>query len=165
MDCQEAVLEFHRLYDVPIGVVPQSLSFDRLTLRLRLIQEEWDELQAAAGFDMILDGGSKVAAQDIVEMADALGDIVYVCFGMAIEMGVNLNEVFAEIQRANLSKLDHDGTPYRNVCMDEGCPHHGTPHICDALRDPSLPYDKVMKGPNYEPPNIVRVLRDQANLA
>jgi predicted HAD superfamily Cof-like phosphohydrolase len=70
----------------------------------------------------------------LIEMADALGDIVVVAFGMAIEMGIDLNRVLAEIMRANMSKLDENGNPLINrVVEDEGCPQHGTDHYCDAV--------------------------------
>lgn len=162
MNYFKAVLDFHDVYGVPVGDYPQPLTRDRLSLRLRLIKEEYKELRQACG--ETADGKTILDdQQDVTEMADALGDIVYVCIGMAIEMGVNLDEVFAEIQRANMSKLK-DGKPYRNICQDEGCPHHGTPHICDALIDPALPYDKVLKGPDYQPPNIKSVLDSQSAL-
>lgn len=138
MDVQAAVMEFHRLYRVPVGLEPCELSIDRLVLRLKLIKEEWQELLNACGYEVDHHGTLVDSRrQDIVEMADALGDIVYVCFGMAIEMGIDLNRVIAEIQRANLSKLGEDGQPI-------------------------FRYDgKVLRGPNYSPPNILEVLRSQ----
>jgi len=81
---------------------------------------------AAAGAD---DG-----QRDVIEAADALADLVYVIFGMAIESGMDLDSVLAEVQASNLSKLMPDGSV--------------------KLREDG----KVLKGPNFFPPNIARGL-------
>ncbi len=76
-DPDDLVREFHRTYDVPIRTGPPTLNIDRLGMRLRLIAEEYeDELLPA------------IEAGDLVEVADALGDIVYVIYGMALECGI-----------------------------------------------------------------------------
>ena len=72
--------------------------------------------------------------RDIIETADALGDLVYVIYGMALESGIDLNRVLAEIQASNLSKLMPDGSV--------------------KLREDG----KVLKGPNSFTPNIARAL-------
>ncbi len=120
-DPHDLVKEWHLTYGVPVGTTP-SLLTDRLSLRLGLIEEEWLELAEA------------VESQSLIETLDALGDMVYVIYGMAIEMGVNLSEVLDEIQRSNMSKLGHDGNP---IYREDG---------------------KVLKGPNYTPPDIASVL-------
>ena len=86
-------------------------------LRIDLIEEELNELKEA------------IKNKDIVEVADALTDILYVTYGAGHSFGVNLDECFDEVQRSNMSKLGEDGKPIYN---DSG---------------------KVMKGPNYFAPN------------
>jgi len=163
MNVQDAVMEFHRVYGVPVGWQPQALSRDRLMLRLRLIEEEREELLQASG--LAADGRTILSNhQDIIEMADALGDIVYVCFGMAIEMGIDLNRVIAEIQRANLSKLGEDGKPIINECITAHCGNKSPCMEPGHRIDSDLPQGKVLKGPNYRPPDIKAVLDSQPPL-
>ena len=112
---------------------------NRVHMRLALVAEEFAELVGAvygraarerieAAFEEArkLDDGTR----DTVETADALGDIVYVVYGMALELGIPLSSVLAEIQSSNLSKLGEDGKP---VLREDG---------------------KVLKGPDYCPPDI-----------
>lgn len=73
-------------------------------------------------------------ARDTVEVADALGDLIYVIYGMALELGIPLSRVLDEIQASNLSKLGADGQP---IYREDG---------------------KVLKGPDYFPPDISRAL-------
>jgi predicted HAD superfamily Cof-like phosphohydrolase len=91
-------------------------------LRIDLIEEELNELKEA------------IKNKDIVEVADALTDILYVTYGAGHSFGVNLDECFDEVQRSNMSKLGEDGKPIYN---DSG---------------------KVMKGPNYFAPNLKKVV-------
>ena len=82
-------------------------------LRVSLIKEELDELIEAMN------------KKDLVEVADALTDILYVTYGAGHAFGINLDKCFEEVQNSNMSKLDNNGKPIYN---DKG---------------------KVMKGPNY----------------
>jgi len=91
-------------------------------LRIDLIEEELNELKEA------------IKNKDIVEVADALTDILYVTYGAGHSFGVNLDECFDEVQRSNMSKLGEDGNPIYN---DSG---------------------KVMKGPNYFAPNLKKIV-------
>ena len=91
-------------------------------LRYDLIKEELDELSVA------------IKDQDIVEVADALTDLLYVVYGAGHSFGIDLDKCFGEVQRSNLSKLDIDGKPIYN---ENG---------------------KVMKGPNYSKPNLKQFL-------
>ena len=91
-------------------------------LRVDLIEEELNELKEA------------IENNDIVEVADALTDILYVTYGAGHSFGVDLDECFDEVQRSNMSKLGEDGTPIYN---DSG---------------------KVMKGPNYYAPNLKKII-------
>ena len=96
-----------------------SFSSDKINkLRIDLIKEELDELQEA------------MKSNDLLEVADALTDILYVTYGAGYAYGINLDKCFKEVQRANMSKLGKDGKPIFN---EKG---------------------KVMKGPNYSEPNL-----------
>ena len=87
-------------------------------LRVDLIEEELNELKEA------------IKNNDIVEVADALTDILYVTYGAGHAFGINLDKCFKEVQNSNMSKLGLDGKPIYN---DKG---------------------KVMKGPNYFKPDL-----------
>ena len=128
-DWTNSVRAFHALYECPdvsdIGTTEGAwhMSAERLDLRMDLIKEEVKELD-----DAVID-------RNEVEMADALGDIIYVVVGFAIELGINLNDVVAEIQASNMTKLGDDGEVIRR---DDG---------------------KILKGPNYKRPDIKGVLK------
>ena len=96
-----------------------SLSTDKINkLRLSLIKEELDELKEA------------IDKKDLLEIADALTDILYVTYGAGHAFGINLDKCFDEIQRSNMSKLGNDGKPIYNE------------------------FGKVMKGPKYFKPDL-----------
>ena len=100
-----------------------ELSSDKInTLRLSLIQEELDELTKA------------IKEKDILEVADALTDILYVTYGAGHSFGINLDKCFEEVQKSNMSKLGKDGKPIYN---ENG---------------------KVMKGPDYFKPDLSKFL-------
>ena len=106
--------------------VKQSSSFssDKINaLRVNLIKEELDELIEAMN------------KKDLVEVADALTDILYVTYGAGHAFGINLDDCFEEVQSSNMSKLAKDGTPIYN---DKG---------------------KVMKGPNYFKPDLNKFIK------
>ena len=140
----DLVMEFHRTYSVPIRSFDDpTLSYDRLDLRMSLIAEEFAELVGAVygkRARAIIEAATAEAAgaddgqRDVIEAADALADLVYVIFGMAIESGMDLDSVLAEVQASNLSKLMPDGSV--------------------KLREDG----KVLKGPNFFPPNVARGL-------
>ena len=100
-----------------------SFSGDKInSLRYDLIKEELDELKVA------------IDNKDILEVADALTDILYVTYGAGHAFGINLDECFDEVQNSNMSKLGIDGNAIYN---EDG---------------------KVMKGPNYFKPNLSKFL-------
>ena len=100
-----------------------SFSSDKINkLRLDLIKEELTELTEAMN------------NKDLLEVADALTDILYVTYGAGHAFGINLDKCFEEIQNSNMSKLDENGKPIYN--------EHG----------------KVMKGPNYFKPNLKKII-------
>jgi predicted HAD superfamily Cof-like phosphohydrolase len=92
-------------------------------LRLDLIEEELGELKEAMN------------SNDLLEVADALTDILYVTYGAGHAFGINLDKCFDEVQNSNMSKLDADGEPIYN---DVG---------------------KVMKGPNYFKPDLSKFIK------
>lgn len=116
-----AVREFHDAFRIPNSEKPNaSLSEEDVMLRFRLMAEENDEYLEAA------------KAGDMVEIADALGDQLYILCGTILRHGMHdvIEEVFKEIQSSNMSKLGADGNP---IYREDG---------------------KVMKGPNYFKPDI-----------
>ena len=100
-----------------------SFSTDKINkLRLDLIKEELTELTEAMN------------NKDLLEVADALTDILYVTYGAGHAFGINLDKCFEEVQNSNMSKLDGNGKPIYN--------EHG----------------KVMKGPNYFKPDLKKFI-------
>ena len=100
-----------------------ELSSEKInSLRLNLIKEELDELNKA------------MRENDILEVADALTDILYVTYGAGHAFGIDLDKCFDEVQKSNMSKLDNNGKPIYN--------EHG----------------KVMKGPDYFKPNLSKFI-------
>ena len=100
-----------------------SFSTDKINkLRLDLIKEELNELTEAMN------------NKDLLEVADALTDILYVTYGAGHAFGIDLDKCFEEVQNSNMSKLDYNGKPIYN--------EHG----------------KVMKGPNYFKPDLTKFI-------
>ena len=143
-DPEALVRRFHHVYGLPVQTDGASLERESLHMRMSLIAEEFAELvgavygQAArneveSGYRsaVAVDGGGR----DAVEAADALADLVYVIYGMALETGIDLAAVLAEVQRSNMSKLGADGKP---IYREDG---------------------KVLKGPGYFAPDVAQVLR------
>ena len=101
-----------------------SLSTAKINdLRVSLIEEELIELKEA------------MKNNDLLEVADALTDILYVTYGAGHAFGINLDDSFNEVQNSNMSKLGYDGKPIYN--------HNG----------------KVMKGPKYFKPNLKKIIK------
>lgn len=121
----DAVKEFHDAFGLGVLNTPKAfLGNDKIQLRFKLMEEENEEYLEAA------------KENDLIEVADALGDMLYILCGTILEHGMQhkIAEVFEEIQRSNMSKLDTDGKP---IYREDG---------------------KVMKGPNYFKPNIEKIL-------
>ena len=145
-DPEALVRRFHHVYGLPVQTDGASLERESLDMRMSLIAEEFAELVGAiygqaARAEIESSYHRAVAAddgaRDTVETADALADLVYVIYGMALETGIDLAAVLAEVQRSNMSKLGADGKP---VHREDG---------------------KVLKGPDYFPPNVEAVLRSR----
>lgn len=92
MTVQEQVREFHETFRLAIASRPMLPNEGLRLLRVELLAEEVDELMRAD------------EADDLVEIADALGDIVYVIYGTALSYGIDLDRVVAEIHRSNMTK-------------------------------------------------------------
>lgn len=88
------VRAFHVACDVPVLDAPAVPPEDRQTLRASLISEEAREVDFA------------IADEDIEAIADGLADLIYVCVGTALEYGIPLDRVWAEVQRSNMAKVD-----------------------------------------------------------
>jgi len=101
-----------------------SFSSEKINdLRYNLIKEELDELKKA------------MDDKDLLEVADALTDILYVTYGAGIAFGIDLDKCFEEVQNSNMSKLGVDGKPIYNEA------------------------GKVMKGPNYFKPDLSKFIK------
>lgn len=87
-----AVLAFHRKLGVHVEERPGFPAEPIVDLRVRLLREEMSELERA------------VADRDVVEVADALADLVYVAYGTAISFGIDLRPIFGEVHRSNMAK-------------------------------------------------------------
>lgn len=90
---QRKVQDFHEVFDILVGETPGIPDTVTQGLRLSLIQEELDELRE--GFE----------TNDIVEVADAIADLLYVTYGTAVSCGIDIAEVFEEVHRSNMTKV------------------------------------------------------------
>ena len=121
----KAVEMFHNSFGLGVSQKPMAnLGTDKIQLRYNLMDEENKEYLEAA------------QNNDLVEVADALGDMLYILCGTILEHGMQykIEEVFEEIQRSNMSKLGSDGKP---IYREDG---------------------KVLKGPNYFKPDIKAIM-------
>ena len=114
---------FMKTFGQEVKVKP-SLSTDKINkLRIDLIKEELYELTEA------------MKNKDLLEVADALTDILYVTYGAGHAFGINLDKCFEEVQKSNMSKLGKDGKPIFNE------------------------FGKVMKGPDYFKPDLSKFIK------
>ena len=123
----QAVSEFHKAFGLSIENKPTAnISSDISNLRYNLMKEENEEYLEAT------------KKNDLVEIGDALGDMLYILCGTIIAHGFQdkIEEIYDEIQRSNMSKLGSDGKP---IYREDG---------------------KVLKGPNYFKPDIVKILKN-----
>ena len=128
-DAIVSVAEFHLAFSLPVETRPQGNVPEQLgQLRVELLREEFEEFAEA------------VQRSDVVAVADALADIVYVAYGSALTYGIDLDAVLREVHRANMSKLGSDGRP---LMREDG---------------------KVLKPPTYSAPDVRKVLLDQPPL-
>ncbi len=119
----QKVKTFMQTFGQEVKLKP-SFSTEKINdLRYNLIKEELEELKEA------------ISKKDLLEVADALTDILYVTYGAGHAFGVDLDNCFEEVQNSNMSKLGEDGKPIYN---DKG---------------------KVMKGPNYYKPDLSKFVK------
>ncbi len=119
----EKVKEFMETFGQEVKKTP-SLSTDKVNkLRIELIKEELDELI------------NSIENKDLLEVADALTDILYVTYGAGHAFGIDLDACFQEVQNSNMSKLGDNGSPIYNEA------------------------GKVMKGPKYFKPNLSKFVK------
>jgi predicted HAD superfamily Cof-like phosphohydrolase len=152
IDSLNQVAQFHQTFGAPIVDKPGIPSAERCQLRVSLLAEELEELKEA------------IAANDIVEIADALCDLQYVLSGAVLEfgMGEKFVELFNEVQRSNMSKAcqslaeaeatvkfyaDKDGT-VAEILEENG--------LWKVYRKAD---NKVLKSINYSPADLVSILR------
>lgn len=123
----EQLKEFHKVYGLPIRNTPTLLPVKEFEMRHRILREEVDEL-SDAHFN-----------NDIVEVADALCDIMYIAIGTAVQFGLGdiLEECFEEVHRSNMSKLDENGHP---IYRADG---------------------KVLKGNLWSPPDLIKIINNE----
>lgn len=111
--------EFHKKYGQTINNCPVMLSLSDETLRRKLIAEEINELADAMN------------ANNLVDIADALADVLYVVFGTAVTYGLPIDEIFEEVHRSNMTKSTQKNE-----------------------------YGKIIKGDSWEPPRIREILNE-----
>lgn len=118
---QQMVSEFMREFKQPVRTSPTWLTPDEIETRMRLIIEESNELNEA------------LISRDIYEIADGIGDLLYVVYGTACSCGIDIDPIFAEIHRSNMTKRGG--------------------HINE--------YGKLVKPPTYEPPKLLAIIDEQ----
>ena len=127
-----SVKKFHDAFNIDVSVSPKvDLPLNKIKLRFKLMSEENKEYFEAA------------KNKDLIEIADALGDMLYILCGTILTHGMQdkIEEVFNAIQDSNMSKLGEDGKP---IYRKDG---------------------KVLKGPNYFKPNLKKIFREHNNLS
>lgn len=121
----EKVKDFMDVFRQEVKTKAEFPDINTSALRLKLIKEEYKELVES------------MEQQDLIGVADALTDLLYVVYGAGLAFGINLDECFDEVHRSNMSKLDSNGNP---IYREDG---------------------KVMKGPNFFEPNLEKIIRNE----
>ena len=119
----DKVRDFMKAFGQEVKTSPEFPTEETAKLRIELIVEELNELIDAK------------EDKDLIGIADALTDILYVTYGAGHAFGIDLDECFREVQRSNMSKLGEDGKP---IYREDG---------------------KVLKGPNYSEPDLKKTLQ------
>lgn len=115
--------DFMKAFGQNVEKKPKLVDHEISTLRYSLIAEELDEF------------GEAVENDDLVEIADALTDLLYVVYGAGHAYGINLDKCFKEVHSSNMSKLGHNGKP---IYREDG---------------------KVIKGPDYREPDLEKFVK------
>ncbi|MBN9313031.1 MAG: hypothetical protein BGO40_10315 [Chryseobacterium sp. 39-10] len=151
IDALNQVAEFHKTFNAPILETPQIPSKERCELRVKLLQEELDELKQA------------IADNDLVEIADALCDLQYVLSGAVLEFGLGnkFKELFNEVQRSNMSKACTDEQQaeetvafYKDRGEESFYEKSGDKFNVHRISD-----NKVLKNKYYSPADLASILQ------
>lgn len=118
----EQLWEFHEVYNCARSNTVKFSDDATREMRINILKEEWEEYLAAE------------EENDIVEVADALADIIYIAIGTAVSYGIPMDKIFNEVHASNMSKLDEDGNP---IYREDG---------------------KILKGANYFKPDVKGIL-------
>ena len=118
------VMNFMNNFKQEVKYYPEFPDEKVQKLRISLIEEELEELKEA------------IENKDIVEVADALTDILYVTYGAGAAFGIDLDKCFEEVHNSNMSKLDRNGRP---IYREDG---------------------KILKGPDYFEPNLEKIVKN-----
>ncbi len=122
-DAQKMVQEFHKQFEIHIASTPSVPDEPTQILRNRLIQEEFEEFQEA------------MDRKDLPNMAKELADLLYVVYGTAVSLGIDIEPVFKEVHRSNMSKVG-------GYKREDG---------------------KWVKPPTYSPANTLPIIEEQRN--
>ena len=143
----QKVGEFMKAYEQDVHTTARFPMEKIRQLRFDLIEEELDELAEAMynqeDLEETNDNGElssesefiNDSQENLIEIADALTDLLYVVYGAGHAYGINLDACFDEVQRSNMSKLDENG---KAIKREDG---------------------KILKGPNYSPPNLRGIVK------
>lgn len=134
----QRVQEFHRAFGVPSAENPTEPTEILMDLRANLISEEFTEFLDAHYLSEYGDPVSEFKP-NLIEIADAIGDMLYVIYGTADQYGLDADAIFAEVHRSNMSKLDENGKPLFH----------------DGLTGPK---GKVKKSARFEEPKLREVI-------
>lgn len=128
MDIERDIREFRQAFGLPINEKPTLLESKDMQLHIKLIREELEETIVA------------YSQGDLTEVFDGIVDMMYVIGGLAVHMGLPLEEGWREVHSSNTSKLDENGEPIYSDGTD------------------GFPEGKVLKGDNYFPPRLDVIL-------
>lgn len=132
---ESKLIDFHKAFGHPIDEV---MTVDNLELRRSLITEEYQELmEEISSISLDLARGRKPPVERKANLLKELCDLQYVISGLAVAFGLPLQPAFNRVHASNMSKLDADGNP---IYREDG---------------------KVMKGPNYRPPNLEDLVNEK----
>jgi predicted HAD superfamily Cof-like phosphohydrolase len=153
-DFLEKVKCFHEMFSAPVLETPQIPSKERCSLRITLLQEELDELKDA------------IENNDLVEVADAFGDIMVILAGSILEfgMGNKFNDIFENIHNSNMSKAC-DNEEVAKATIEHYKQKDGTESDYKELNGKYIVYrnedNKILKSVNYSPAKLTGILTDK----
>jgi len=178
---RQEIADFQRAFERPLNhTLQESLPVeDRVLLAKLLLEETVEYVVKGLGLKVYVDANPEGSALDefdsrpndidvydvgaemnVTECADGLGDVNVVVHFNAHWHGMNLDRITSEIHRSNMSKLDPNGKPIINRCVKDPETHNCLVSSDDCeLIDPTKPIGKIIKGPNFEQPNLGPILQ------